>query len=53
MNALAAAAAAADPETATDHFCNDPQFDAVNAETRTVMQDRMNSSVHKKHKTEN
>ena len=41
----AAATVTADTETAEDHLGRDPQFDAVDAETRTVMQNRVNSSV--------
>ena len=53
MDALAAVAAAADRETASDHFRHDPQFDAVDAETRAVMQSRVNSAVRDKYETEN
>ena len=53
MDALAAVAASADRETASDHFRHDPQFDAVGAETRAVMQSRVNSAVRDKYETEN
>ena len=53
MDALAAAAVAADCETAVDHVRHDPQFDAVDAETRAVMQSRVNSAVRDKYETEN
>ena len=38
--AAAAAAAAADPDIAANHVRPDHRFDLVDAETRTVMQNR-------------
>ena len=51
--AAAAAAAAADAESAEDHLGRDPQFDVVDAETRAVMQSRVNPSVRAKYEREN
>ena len=55
MDALAdaAAAAAADPNIAANHVQPDHQFDLVDAETRTVMQNRENSGVRAKYESEN
>ena len=51
--AAAAAAAAADPDIAANHVHPDHQFNLVNAETRTVMQNRVNSGVRAKYESEN
>ena len=45
MDATAAAAAAAAADAESAHLGRDPQFDAVDAETRAVMQSRVNPSV--------
>ena len=49
----APAAAAADPDTAANQFRPNHQFDLVDAETCTVMQNRANSSVRAKYESEN
>ena len=53
MDVLADLAAAADPETAADHFRPDDQFDEIDAETRAVMQMRVNSGVREQYNSEN